>query len=579
MKRSAQRTFLFCLMLSFCVTSWAAEEKGSTLPTLPKKTKEKKEYTLFACGDFCLARWVAATVYSKGPRWPIEEVAPWIRSADVSLVNLECVLATRGYFFPKGEEMPHQYRGRPEMLDVLTEAGVDVATVANNHAMDYGPDALLECCELLTAAGIAPTGGGKNYRDASTPAYVKVGDLVLAFIGLDTETTMTAATETQGGVFYASGNDAIKKALKPVIAEANRKADLVVFTPHWGKNFTDNPSSDRVELAQWIIDQGVDAILGHSAHQLHGIEIYKGCPIVYDMGSFFFDRVTKYRFPLGAGFILTFDRDGFNGLTLRPAILEINRTRLAKRKEIKKIQDLVINFSKELDPDIEFGYDGDVLTLKFSPNTPSKPRVEIPKKLHITGTTRRLPEEFRNRKTDIVLGTPPKWTKGKTPVELKNGIRVLGARTPGKVWPNYAFAAEIALEVPDEITIGSWLGFLKGVSRDGKREFLWAHPIADSGWDPSLWRKGQIVIDRTLARPRTVWVRPRGKKLTEGVYDLYWGFGPLEHRDAEEDLVLVKNPRPKDKRDYVHIGTIHMTKENVPEGAAGVAWGRLIDNE
>jgi hypothetical protein len=540
------------------------------------KQLQKKEYTLFACGDFCLARWVAATVYSKGPRWPIEEVAPWIRSADVSLVNLECVIATRGYFFDKGEEVPHQYRGRPEMLDVLTEAGVDVATLANNHAMDYGPNALLECKEILNAVGIAPVGAGKNYREASTPTYVKVDDLVIAFIGIDTETPMTAATEKRGGIFCIQGEEAVKKALEPVIAEAKKKADLVVFTPHWGANFTDNPTPARVDLARWVIDQGVDAILGHSAHQLHGIEIYKGRPIVYDMGSFFFDRVTKDRFPLGSGFILKFDREGFKGMTIRPAILEIARTRRAKRKEIKKIQDIIVNLSRELDPNIKFGHDGDALTLSFSPETPATKRTEDPELLHRTGTTRPLPEEIRSRKTSIVLDAPPKWTKGMVPVELENGIRVLGARVPSQVRPNYAFAAEIALQVPDEITIGSWLGFLKAVSRKDKRTFLWAHPIADGGWDPSLWREGQIVVDRTLARPRGVWIYPRHAKLTEGMYDLYWGFGPLEHRDAEQDLVPVKNPRPRDKVDYVHIGTIYMTKR-APDGPAGITWGRFTE--
>ena len=566
MKKVAQFVMLLCLVLSVGVESNAGEEKSP-----------EKEYTLFACGDFCLARWVAETVYSKGPRWPIEEVSPWSGSADVSLVNLECVIATRGYFFNKGEEMPHQYRGRPEMLDVLTEAGFDIATIANNHAMDYGPEALLECCELLNAAGITHTGGGKDYREASTPAYVSVGDLVLAVIGFETEFPLTAATDIRGGIFHASGNEAIKKALKPVIAEAHRKADLVIFTPHWGMNFTDNPSPERIELAHWIIDQGVDAILGHSAHQLHGIEVYKGHPIVYDMGSFFFDRVSKCRFRLGAGFTLSFDGGGFKGMAIRPAILEVNRTRRAKQKEVRTVQDVIIHASRELDPGIQFGRDGDALTLKFSPEVPATPRAETPDLLHVAGTTRRLPEELRRRKTNIVLDSPPTWTEGITPVELQNGIRVLGARTPGKVWPNCAFAAEIALEVPDKITIGAWLGFLRGVSEDGKRAFVWAHPIADSGWDPSLWEKSQIVIDRTLARPRTAWVRPQGKKLTEGVYDLYWGFGPLEYRDSEENLVPIKDPRPEDKPGYIHIGKIHMTKDGVPKGPAGVAWGSLVE--
>ncbi len=166
-----------------------------------------QSYTLFAAGDTMLARWAPYAYYRFGVNRAMGDVTELVKSADIAMANLESVTATQGNFFNKGEARPYLYRGRPELLDLITEPGFDLVTLANNHAMDYGPEALIEEMALLDAAGIAHAGGGKNLAEASAPTYVQAGDVIVAFISLLTGFPLLAATEDRPGVLRADEYD------------------------------------------------------------------------------------------------------------------------------------------------------------------------------------------------------------------------------------------------------------------------------------------------------------------------------------------------------------------------------------
>lgn len=277
------RKFLFTyLLFSFCTALMFCNSVSAATPD----AASGKTYRLFASGDTMLGRRFPALVYEKGPVWPLQQLSDLIKHADIAMTNLECVIATRGTFWDKGEEAPYHFRAPPRMLDVLTEAGFDVVMTSNNHSMDFGPEALLEELELLDAVNIMAVGSGRNAEAAAKPKYIKVGDRVMAIIGLTTYNSHIAAQKDRAGALWANDDKQILDILGPAITEARHHADLVIFSPHWGGNWTEHPTPQRVELAHKLIDLGVDAILGHSAHQLHGIEIYKNKPIVYDWEIF-----------------------------------------------------------------------------------------------------------------------------------------------------------------------------------------------------------------------------------------------------------------------------------------------------
>ncbi|MGP5311031.1 CapA family protein [Vreelandella alkaliphila] len=221
-------------------------------------------------------------------------VIPELQAADLSMINLECVVSTLGeQGIVKGENGPYYYRARPEMLKVLTEAGIDVVTVANNHSGDYGPKALLQQQTILQAVGIASAGSGNNQEAAFTPVYCQAREVRVAVFSIDSTQHRFASTKDQPGAAYLPPDKPgmWQQTLKPLISQAKQQVDLVVIAVHWGANHADQPDANEIAIGHALIDAGADAILGASAHRLQGIEVYRNKPIIHDAGDLLFDAI------------------------------------------------------------------------------------------------------------------------------------------------------------------------------------------------------------------------------------------------------------------------------------------------
>lgn len=221
---------------------------------------------------------------------------PALREADLSIVNLECVVSNKGeQGTKKGEGGPYYYRARPQMLRVLTSAGVDIVATANNHSGDYGQLALLEQGQLLDAVGIGHAGSGANWEEAFAPVFRRAGNLNIALFSIDATQPRFAAARESAGSAHLSINDAEawRKEMMPRISAARTKAHIVLVAVHWGKNLAHLPSDEEIAVGHVLIESGADAVLGASAHVLQGIEIYQGRPIIYDAGDLLFDSVRR----------------------------------------------------------------------------------------------------------------------------------------------------------------------------------------------------------------------------------------------------------------------------------------------
>lgn len=248
-----------------------------------------------------------------------------LQEADLAIVNLECVVTTGGeQGRNKQEGGPYYYRARPEMLNILKYAGVNVVTTANNHSGDYGWDAQVEQRHWLAQAGIEAVGSGDTRQQAFAPLIRAVGDLSVALFSVDTTMPLYAATESGGGNAYLAPNDpdTWRSHWQPLIEAARCRAHVVLIAIHWGKNFVSTPEEKQRALGRALIDAGADAVLGASAHVLQGVEIHRGKPIIHDAGDLLFDSkqtelrdsavfqmelnangVRKLKFiPLGVGF-------------------------------------------------------------------------------------------------------------------------------------------------------------------------------------------------------------------------------------------------------------------------------------
>jgi poly-gamma-glutamate synthesis protein (capsule biosynthesis protein) len=216
-------------------------------------------------------------------------VADALRRADVAFANLDSPITQGGV--PANKD--YVFRAPALAVGGLREAGIDVVSLANNHALDYGLDGLFETLALLGAGGIVHTGAGADVSAARQPALVTAKGLRLAFLAyVNTpdesvsgfSVAATAATPDGAGVAWAT-----PEAVAEDVAEAVRQADAVVVSLHTGFEYREEANDLQVRLAHAAIDAGADLVLGHHPHVLQGIEEYGAGLIAYSLGNFVFD--------------------------------------------------------------------------------------------------------------------------------------------------------------------------------------------------------------------------------------------------------------------------------------------------
>ena len=253
-------------------------------PTPPRPPGEG--ITLALAGDVMLGRLVNEVIRAKGPRYPWGDVLPLVQEADLSLVNLECVIAKSGEPFTPPRVF--YFRADPEAIEVLTLAGIDYVTLSNNHALDFQAPALLETIQHLDEHGIAHAGAGSNAEEASQHALLEARGIQVGVVAFADHFREYAATESTAGtniIPITLDDRHFHRVRESIEAARAAGADLVVFSIHWGPNMRHVPTQEFEDFAHAVMDAGADIFHGHSAHVFQGIELYKGKPIFYDTGD------------------------------------------------------------------------------------------------------------------------------------------------------------------------------------------------------------------------------------------------------------------------------------------------------
>jgi poly-gamma-glutamate capsule biosynthesis protein CapA/YwtB (metallophosphatase superfamily) len=283
--------------------------------------------TVALAGDTMLGRGVARTLATTPPE---ALVAPDVRAAlaeaDLVVLNLECCISERGRRW-EAPGKPFFFRAPPRAVELLVLLGVDCVTLANNHALDYGVDALADTLDHLAAAGIATVGVGADLGQARRPAMLTAGGLRVAVLGVTDHPADFAAAPDRPGVAYADLGRQVPGWLAALVREAGAQADVTLVTPHWGPNMTTAPVRHVRRAADALVDAGATLVAGHSAHVPHGV----AGRILYDLGDFLDDyRVDpRLRNDLGLLFLVTLDAAGPLRLEALPLKLEFGHTRLA----------------------------------------------------------------------------------------------------------------------------------------------------------------------------------------------------------------------------------------------------------
>jgi capsule synthesis protein PGA_cap/D-alanyl-D-alanine carboxypeptidase-like protein len=226
------------------------------------------------------------------PRGALGPITRSLKAADVTMVNLESAIAVGGTPDPKEREDPDSrfwFRTSPKALDVLTAAGVDVVTMANNHGADYGTGGLAETLRARRNGPLAIVGVGADRRDAFTPYRVKVRGTRIAVLGADASpregmsTTWAAGATTPG---IAAAHSSRPAALLHAVRTAARTSDVVVVYLHWGTELRSCPDARQPALAQALAAAGADVVIGSHAHVLLGSGWLGETYVDYGLGNF-----------------------------------------------------------------------------------------------------------------------------------------------------------------------------------------------------------------------------------------------------------------------------------------------------
>jgi poly-gamma-glutamate capsule biosynthesis protein CapA/YwtB (metallophosphatase superfamily) len=237
--------------------------------------------TLTAVGDIMLSRGVEKYLSAKGYAYPFQHVKDTLRGSDLVFGNLELPLSSRGTLHPTKKLGYPAFRVDPVAVGGLLTAGFNVLSLANNHILDYGEEALLDTIEVLRANGIYPVGMGRNIREARTPVFLQVKGVKVAFLAYCS--------------FYkASAHQAGTAPFEPElmvedIRAARQAADVVVVSLHRGIEYSPCPLPRHRAVVHRLIDAGAALILGHHPHLLQGIERHRNGLIAYSLGNFVFD--------------------------------------------------------------------------------------------------------------------------------------------------------------------------------------------------------------------------------------------------------------------------------------------------
>lgn len=223
---------------------------------------------------------VASAIRRRGADHLFDAVRDRLQRADLTIANLEVVLAT----LPSESRFSDRlYRGEPSSAAALKRAGIDVVSICTNHTMQHGDAAFDELAASLQQAEILVSGADRPALGLRRIVECQRQGARIAILSYNFRPVQYTAAEPA----WPSPSAELVRA---DIEEVRARADVVMVTLHWGDEFITYPSPWQVETARTLIDCGADIVVGHHPHIVQGVEQYRGGVIAYSLGNFVFDQ-------------------------------------------------------------------------------------------------------------------------------------------------------------------------------------------------------------------------------------------------------------------------------------------------
>lgn len=281
------------------------------------------ELTICLVGDVVLQTRLAKLRRAHEPGF--EDALAALQSGDLTLGNLETPLSMRGFPVPKMATL----RARPDIVWDIKELGFSAVTLANNHMMDYGPEAMLDTLETLDQAGIPHCGAGRDLAEALAPVILRRDERTVGLVNVScTLPQGSEATAERAGIAplhiessfevdpgiqleqpgtmplvhtWPRAND--MDQLCAQVGTLRDAVDTLIVGVHWGapshwlSPFQGQLPEYQQPVGRALVDAGADVVWGHHSHELDPIELYDGRPIFYGLGHFLLETPWDFMTP------------------------------------------------------------------------------------------------------------------------------------------------------------------------------------------------------------------------------------------------------------------------------------------
>lgn len=274
-------------------TDFAQEEKktteyvvtGTESQTETEELQEPEDATLFFAGDACFAYTFEGKYTANGITGVVsDELLKEMQDADITMVNQEFAFSTGG---TQAQDKQYTFRVDPKYVSAFEEMGVDIVTLANNHSLDYGTEALEDSFQTLDDAGIAYVGAGDSLERASQLEVFEVNGKKFGYLAATRVIPVGSwnIENNQPGLFCTYDDTLLLAAIE----KAKTECDFLTVYVHWGIERNTTPEAYQTSMAQEYIEAGADLVIGAHTHCLQGIQFFDGKPVFYSLGNYIFN--------------------------------------------------------------------------------------------------------------------------------------------------------------------------------------------------------------------------------------------------------------------------------------------------
>lgn len=307
---------------------------SSTSTTTTTTTTTLPPLVLAFAGD-------TAFTHGSETRDPLGDITEWLSLPDLMFVNLETTIAEPNVGVDNGNK--YTFKSPPSSVDLLTASGIDAVQLANNHILDFGPDATGRTVEILDEAGIAHSGAGSNAADAYAPVVIEENGWRIGFVSFSRIPChwSVGGENTRPQTAWACA-PFLLETIKAV-QQAAHNTDFVVVMVHWGIERNHCPETYQRELARTWAQFGADVIVGGHPHVLQGVEQVEGAWLINSTGNFAFPSA-RGASSYSAVYEFTITQDGVS-LQVKPVRIVGGRPRPANETDTATILDDLTKWS------------------------------------------------------------------------------------------------------------------------------------------------------------------------------------------------------------------------------------------